>query len=162
MVQAGTRKFIFFSYLTIFSLISAIGIAIGLIITEAGSGTVPEIVVATLQGLTSVKKNAFFTLEIFVGIAAGTLLYVVMFEVLNRERMKEVSGLLQLVGVLLGFGVMLLIEIFGNSSTVGPVGLSIFIIVGPHHEHGDHDHGTEEESFHMVRHLKQASKYSII
>ena len=42
------------------------------------------------------------------------MLYVVMFEVLNRERMKEVSGLLQLVGVLLGFGVMLLIEIFGN------------------------------------------------
>ena len=37
-----------------------------------------------------------------------------MFEVLNRERMKEVSGLLQLVGVLLGFGVMLLIEIFGK------------------------------------------------
>ena len=56
MVQAGTRKFIFFSYLTIFSLISAIGIAIGLIITEAGSGTVPEIVVATLQGLASVNK----------------------------------------------------------------------------------------------------------
>ena len=42
------------------------------------------------------------------------MLYVVMFEVLNRERMKEVSGLLQLVGVLIGFGVMLIIEIFGN------------------------------------------------
>ena len=37
-----------------------------------------------------------------------------MFEVLNRERMKEVSGLLQLVGVLFGFGVMLIIEIFGK------------------------------------------------
>jgi len=118
MVQAGTRKFIFFSYLSIFSLVSAVGIAIGLIITEAGSGSVPEIVVATLQG-----------------IAAGTLLYVVMFEVLNRERMKEVSGLLQLVGVLLGFGVMLLIEIFG-----------------PHHEHGDHDHEGEAEGFHQDHH----------
>ena len=42
------------------------------------------------------------------------MLYVVMFEVLNRERMKEVSGLLQLVAVLIGFGVMLIIEIFGN------------------------------------------------
>ena len=57
-------------------------------------------------------------MKYFLGIAAGTLLYVVMFEVLNRERMKEVSGLLQLVGVLLGFGVMLLIEIFGNIYTV--------------------------------------------
>merc|ERR1719400_2800476 len=118
MVQAGTRKFIFFSYLSIFSLVSAVGIAIGLIITEAGAGSVPEIVVATLQG-----------------IAAGTLLYVVMFEVLNRERMKEVSGLLQLVGVLLGYGVMLIIEIFG-----------------PHHEHGDHGHEHEAESFHKDHH----------
>ena len=51
-------------------------------------------------------------------MAAGTLLYVVMFEVLNRERTKDVSGLLQLVGVLLGFGVMLTIECLGkiNSS----------------------------------------------
>ena len=40
---------------------------------------------------------------------------MVMFEVLNRERMKEVSGLLQLVGVLFGFGVMLIIEIFGKT-----------------------------------------------
>ena len=50
MVQAGTRKFIFFSYLSIFSLMSGVGIAIGIIITEAGSGTVPEVVNATLQG----------------------------------------------------------------------------------------------------------------
>ena len=51
MVQAGTRRFIFFSYLTIFSLVSAIGIAIGLIITVAEAGTVPELMVSTLQGL---------------------------------------------------------------------------------------------------------------
>merc|ERR1712038_231720 len=118
MVQAGTRKFIFFSYLSIFSLISAVGIAIGIILSEAGSGTVPGIMVSTLQG-----------------IAAGTLLYVVMFEVLNRERMKEVSGLLQLVGVLFGFGVMLIIEIFG-----------------PHHEHGEHEHEHGAESFHKDQH----------
>ena len=53
MVQAGTRKFIFFSYLSIFSLISAVGIAIGIILSEAGSGTVPGIMVSTLQGLSS-------------------------------------------------------------------------------------------------------------
>ena len=68
--------------------------------------------------------------------------------------MKEVSGLLQLVGVLLGFGVMLMIEIFGKTFTkfcVGLLRLCISIIVGPHHEHGDHDHEHEAESFHMVR-----------
>ena len=53
MVQAGTRKFIFFSYLSIFSIISAVGIAIGIILSEAGSGTVPGIMVSTLQGLSS-------------------------------------------------------------------------------------------------------------
>ena len=153
MVQAGTRKFIFFSYLSIFSLVSAVGIAIGLIITEAGSGSVPEIVVATLQGLTLDLTGKIFTSswKCFAGIAAGTLLYVVMFEVLNRERMKEVSGLLQLVGVLLGFGVMLLIEIFGKIYKISKsVRLRILIIVGPHHEHGDHDHEGEAEGFHQV------------
>ena len=50
LVEAGTRKFIFYSYLVIFSLISSLGIGIGIIITEAGAGTVPEVVVATLQG----------------------------------------------------------------------------------------------------------------
>ena len=75
-----------------------------------------------------------------------------MFEVLNRERMKEVSGLLQLVAVLLGFGVMLIIEIFGNIDRLPALLILIFvIIVGPHHEHGDHDHDHEAEGFHMVR-----------
>ena len=50
------------------------------------------------------------------------MLYVVMFEVLNRERMKEVSGILQLVGVLLGFGVMLTIECLGK----GRCGMDLF------------------------------------
>ena len=50
LVQAKTRNFIFFTYLTTFSVTSAIGIAIGIIITEAGSGTIPEVVNATLQG----------------------------------------------------------------------------------------------------------------
>ena len=48
------------------------------------------------------------------GIAGGTLLYVVMFEVLNRERTKNVAGLVQLAGILVGFASMLMIEIFGE------------------------------------------------
>jgi len=118
MIEVKTKKFIFYSYLTVFSVTSAIGIAVGIIITEAGSGTVPEVVNATLQG-----------------IAAGTLLYVVMFEVLNRERMKEVSGILQLVGVLLGFGVMLTIE-----------------CLAPHHHHGEEGHEDHGAHFHHDHH----------
>ena len=52
------------------------------------------------------------------GIAGGTLLYVVMFEVLNRERTKNVAGLVQLAGILVGFASMLMIEIFGEFFTL--------------------------------------------
>ena len=95
LLQAATRKFIFYSYLAVFSLTSSLGIAVGIVITELGAGKVSDLVVNTLQGL-----------------AAGTLLYVVMFEVLNRERQKHLPGLLQLTAVLLGFIIMLIIQIF--------------------------------------------------
>ena len=48
------------------------------------------------------------------GLAAGTILYVVMFEVLNREKAKEISGLGQLLGIIVGFVAMLLLDIFGK------------------------------------------------
>ena len=97
MQQNGTKPFIFFSYLTVFSLVSSLGIGLGIFITEGGAETLPEEVTASLQG-----------------VAAGTILYVVMFEVLSRERAKNVPGVLQLLGVVLGFGVLLLIEILGR------------------------------------------------
>ena len=97
LLQTGTRRVVFYSYLGIFSLTSSLGIGVGILITEAGSGAVSEVVVASLQG-----------------VAAGTLLYVVMFEVLSRERDKNVAGLLQLCAVILGFTLMLIIELFGK------------------------------------------------
>ena len=56
--------------------------------------------------------------SIFPGLAAGTILYIVVFEVLQREKSKSVPGLLQLAFVLLGFSTMLCIELFGRSITV--------------------------------------------
>ena len=46
-------------------------------------------------------------------LAGGTLLYVVAFEVLERERSKSVSGLVQLFFVILGFSVMTTVELLG-------------------------------------------------
>ena len=75
-----------------------VGTAVGILISEAGvGGGVPEVTIATLQG-----------------IAGGTILYIVMFEVLNTERLKDVPGIIQLLGILIGFSVMMIIEIFGN------------------------------------------------
>ena len=92
----ATSKLAFFSYLTTFSFISPVGIGIGILISET-SAIQDELVTATLQG-----------------IAGGTILYIVMFEVLNREREKNVHGMIQLFGIILGFCAMLLIEIFSK------------------------------------------------
>ena len=53
----------------------------------------------------------------FPGLAAGTLIYIVMFEVLQRERCRDVSGLLQLAAILAGFLVLVIIEVFGGCQT---------------------------------------------
>ena len=50
----------------------------------------------------------------FAGISGGTILYVVVFEILQREKSKSVSGLLQLTFLILGFAVMVCIEVFGK------------------------------------------------
>ena len=67
---------------------------IGIIITETGGGA-SETTTSTLQAL-----------------AGGTILYVIMFEILSAERTKDVNGLLQFVGLLIGFISMMLVEIF--------------------------------------------------
>jgi hypothetical protein len=71
---------------------------IGIIITSnADQGSAYFLSVATLQAL-----------------AGGTIIYVVVFEVLERERSKNVSGLAQLFFVILGFCVMMSVEILGK------------------------------------------------
>ena len=72
-------------YVSTFALISPIGVGIGIGLSE----TVPD--EASLQ-------NSLVT--ILQGLATGTLLYVVFFEVIEKERQKGTSGLVQ-VGYLL-------------------------------------------------------------
>ena len=51
----------------------------------------------------------------FKALAGGTILYVCVFEILEREKNKKhVSGLLQLLFVILGVLSLLTIEIFGT------------------------------------------------
>jgi hypothetical protein len=52
-------------------------------------------------------------MSLILGISGGTILYVVVFEVLQREKNKAVPGLLQITFVLIGFAVMVCIEVFG-------------------------------------------------
>ena len=41
-------------------------------------------------------------------------MYVVMFEVLQREKEKEVTGIFQLIGIILGFSAMVVMELIGK------------------------------------------------
>merc|ERR1719369_2091454 len=91
LLSSTPNMIVFFSYLITFSIVNSVGIGIGMIISELGS--IDEVTSAVLQGL-----------------AGGTLLYVVMFEVLQREKEKDVSGILQLFGLLVGFGFMTLLQ----------------------------------------------------
>ncbi|KAG6449930.1 hypothetical protein O3G_MSEX006315 [Manduca sexta] len=89
LLAAGTKKWLSVVYIFTFSFVSALGIGIGILLV-GGSG-------AADSGIYSV---------ILQGLACGTLLYVVFFEIWRRS-----SGLLQFVCSLLGFAVMLSIEV---------------------------------------------------
>ncbi len=91
---------IYSTYIIIFAVMSAIGIAIGILISNVSTpGTGYDLTAAVLQGL-----------------AAGTLIYVVVFEVLQRERSKNVSGLVQLLFVLFGFCTLMAVVLLGELS----------------------------------------------
>lgn len=99
MVAAGANARIVLGYLAVFAVVTPLGIGIGLLLGnledgDDGLGPLP----ALLQGT-----------------AAGTLLYVVFFEVLARERANEKSGLLQLAAILLGFMLMLGLQFVSES-----------------------------------------------
>lgn len=90
LVSSKTRYLLSLVYISTFALISPIGIGIGTALSEGGGegnyNGVPNVV---LQGLTT-----------------GTLLYVVFFEVLQRQRNSNESGPKQLLAIIVGFGLM--------------------------------------------------------
>jgi len=91
--RSALRPLIAVLYMTIFCVVSPIGIGIGMAITDPRQ-----------------QENANNTgLIVVQGIATGSLLYVVFFEILEKERQKPVPGLLQVIGVSCGFIFMVLL-----------------------------------------------------
>lgn len=83
LMQSGTTSFGFALFLITFSLISPLGIGVGLAALEFAddqTSGVDQVTVAVLQGL-----------------AGGAIIYLVVFELLQRERGRDVAALLQLV-----------------------------------------------------------------
>lgn len=99
MVTSGQiKKLLIIIYMFIFAVISPIGIGIGIALTEAGTTAEDD----PVQGR---------AITILHGLATGTLLYIVFFEVLEKERQKGTNGLVQVSGVILGFVLLVLLQL---------------------------------------------------
>ena len=95
LYMAKTKLFTYITYIFIWSIMSSVGIGIGLMVIDSIE-----------------SKPAFhLTVAILQALAGGTILYVVVFEILERERSKNISGLLQLFFVIIGFTALLMVEI---------------------------------------------------
>ncbi|KAJ2953205.1 hypothetical protein O0L34_g782 [Tuta absoluta] len=90
LLVAGTRRWLSILYIFTFSFVSALGIGVGILLV-GGAG-------AAQAGLYSV---------VLQGLACGTLVYVVFFEVWRQDR----TGLLQFVCSVLGFALMVALEL---------------------------------------------------
>jgi zinc transporter 1/2/3 len=95
LISTRTRLVLIFVYMATFAVVTPIGIGVGIALSNdgenAGTNTVATVV---LQGM-----------------AAGTLLYVVFFEVLQRERANTQSGMWQLVAIMAGFAIMFALQL---------------------------------------------------
>lgn len=94
-VNTGIKPFVNVIYVATFALISPLGAGLGILLSESVSSE------ASLQ-------NSLVT--ILQGLATGTLLYVVFFEVIEKERTNGTNGIIQVVFITLGFVCMILLE----------------------------------------------------
>lgn len=85
LIVARTRTTLAVLYVLTFAVVSPLGIGIGILINHGQETTGPSLVSAILQGF-----------------ACGTLIYVVFFEILSKNR----SGLLAYLALFVGFCVM--------------------------------------------------------
>ena len=86
------RPLVAILYMSVFCAVSPIGVGVGMALTSPDEEHVNNTALIVLQG-----------------IATGSLLYVVFFEILEKERQKAVPGLLQVIAMSLGFIFMVLL-----------------------------------------------------
>ena len=98
LYMAKTRLSIYVTYIFVWSIMSPVGVGIGL---------------AIIGNITHEAKY-YMSVAVLQALAAGTILYVVAFEILERERSKSISGLVQLCFVIVGFSAMMTVELLGT------------------------------------------------
>ena len=95
LVSSGVRPLLTAIYVTTLALVSPIGAGIGLGLAQSAEHI-------------SAQTAAITVLQ---GLATGTLIYVVFFEILEKERSKGTSGLLVITCLVLGFLCILLLQL---------------------------------------------------
>lgn len=116
LIVARTQFWLAIAYIFIYSVVSPLGIAIGILLSNGSNADDMQVVSVILQGL-----------------ASGTLLYVIFFEVLSKDR----SGLWQYLAVFIGFFFMFGIKFFtGHGHSHG----GELDADGKSHAAHDHDH----------------------
>lgn len=100
LVTSGTRLVHAIVYMVTLAVVSPIGVAIGIAVTTSDvDSAVHALIVGVLQGF-----------------AAGTILYITFFEILERERRKQTGcSQLRLLFILLGFALMVGLQAIGTS-----------------------------------------------
>jgi len=94
-VSSGIKTVLTIAFIATFSIISPIGAGIGIAVSE------------TVTSEASLQTSAVTVLQ---GLATGTLLYVVFFEVIEKERLKKTNGLLMVAFIVLGSVIMTLVQ----------------------------------------------------
>lgn len=130
LYNVGTPKLLYAAYTVTYAMMSVIGIGIGIGVTSA---------------IEDNEKAYMTTVGVLSAMAAGTLLYVAVFEILEREKSKvKVPGLVQLVFVILGFCAIMLVE-----------------ILAPHHHHDEEEEG-DETTLRILNNLNNSTVVQVI
>ena len=94
MLYMQVKAVVSMLYMTVFCGISPVGVAVGMALKqsgEVGQSCYNEDIII----LTATQDQGGAALIVFQGLATGSLLYVVFFEILEKERKKAVPGVLQ-------------------------------------------------------------------
>lgn len=102
LAWSKTRKTVLVMYVATFAIVTPVGIVIGMLLIQYGTGG-------------SVDGSPGMVAVILQGLAAGTLLYVVFFEVLARHKQ---SGFSHLLAIMFGFSCLLVLQMMSEYTVV--------------------------------------------
>lgn len=105
LIMTKSRPLSTFVNVSIFSAVTPVGIVIGAVLTASTDDSVVDV---------TDNVTLFIVDAVLQGMAAGTLLYVIFFEILARERDINHNGLAQLLATMFGFIFMGLVQTLGK------------------------------------------------